>query len=83
MYQIWTYPDATGVMRYGIAYGFSDFGGTDVTQRFWRLDEKGMPMEFPNGGRQIDSLNGPACKKAIRVGAVSPGKPFKIEEPGA
>lgn len=76
MYQIWEYTDAIGITRVGVAYGFSDFGGTDVLQRFWRIGADGMPIQYENGGRDIDVVSGPKLKSAKRIGAVNPGQPW-------
>lgn len=76
MYQVWKYVDAIGVERIGVAYGFSDFGGTDVSQRFWRIGEDGLPIQYENGGRNIDIVSGPKLKLANRIGAVKPGEPW-------
>jgi len=72
MYQIWEYQDALGVTRRGISAGFGDFGGTDITYRFWRLDEDDKIIRFDSGGVMLDSVNGPRLKAARRVGAIRP-----------
>lgn len=60
MHQHWTYEDAAGVRREGVFRGYTDFGGTDVTYRFRRLD----------GSRTVDLVSGPRLKAAERLGAV-------------
>lgn len=79
MKQIWTYQDAMGVQRFGAMAGFSDFGGTDVTYRFHRLDDSGRVIEYDNGGRCLDCVSGSRLKAAKRVGAVKPGGAFQAE----
>ncbi len=72
MFQVWQYVDATGVTRQGVMRGYVDRGGTDVTYRFHRLDDSGVPIRYENGGRRVDLLNGPALKTAKRIGAMTP-----------
>jgi hypothetical protein len=76
MYQVWKYKDAIGVERVGVAYGCSDFGGTDVAQKFWRIGSDGLPISYENGGREIDIVRGAMLKGADRIGAVRPGEPW-------
>ena len=72
MMHVWEYQDATGVTRRGVMRGFTDYGGTDVTYRFHRLDNSGAPIRHDNGGRTVDLVSGPALKAAKRVGGMSP-----------
>jgi hypothetical protein len=72
MLHVWEYQDAAGVTRRGVMRGFTDRGGTDVTYRFHRLDDSGVPIRRPNGGRTVDFVGGPALKMAKRVGGMTP-----------
>jgi hypothetical protein len=72
MLHVWEYQDATGVTRRGVMRGFTDRGGTDVTCRFHRLDDSGVLIRHPNGGRTVDLVSGPALKTAKRVGGMTP-----------
>lgn len=72
MMHIWEYQDATGVTRKGVVIGHSDFGGTDVSMKFHRLDDAGKPIRYPNGGRAVDVVNGPALKCAKHIGTMTP-----------
>jgi len=58
--------------------GQSDYGGTDVTYRFRRLDDDGRRIEYANGGFMLDSINGPKARwaKVRRIGAMTPGGQF-------
>lgn len=76
MFQVWRYLDATSVWRYGIMLGFTDFGGTDVTYKFHRLGDDGLPIVFDNGGRLVDFASGERLKQANRVGAVKAGAAY-------
>lgn len=71
MMHIWEYRDAAGVMRHGVARGYVDRGGTDVSHRFHRLDDAGKPIRYENGGRCIDIVSGPAMKTARHVGTMT------------
>ena len=71
MLHIWEYRDATGVTRRGVMRGFTDLGGADVTYRFHRLDDSGVPIRHDSGGRTVDLVSGPALKAAGRVGGMS------------
>ncbi len=64
---VWEYKDATGVKHRGVMMGFSDFGGTDVTYRFHRLDENNTPIVFENGGISLDLVSGARLKEARRL----------------
>jgi len=78
MWQVWEYDDATGTMRRGVSAGQSDYGGTDVTYRFHRLDDDGRRIEYANGGFMLDFINGPKARwaKVRRIGAMTPGGQF-------
>ena len=67
---VWQYEDATGVTRKGAMIKFSDFGGTDVTYWFHRLDEEGKPIVHDNGGITLDLVSGARLKAATRIGNV-------------
>lgn len=71
MLHVWEYKDCTGVVRRGVMRGFTDRGGTDVTYRFHRLDDSGVPIRHDNGGRTVDRVNGPALKSARRVAGMT------------
>lgn len=64
---VWEYDDATGVRRRGLMVGYSDFGGTDVTYRFHRLDDANAPVTYPNGGILLDLVSGARLKEARRI----------------
>ncbi len=76
MFQVWRYLDATSVWRYGIMLGFTDYGGTDVTYKFHRIGDDGMPIVFDNGGRLVDFASGERLKQSNRVGAVRAGEAY-------
>ena len=65
---VWEYEDCTGVPRNGAMLGSSEFGGTDVTYRYHRLNESGTPIVFDNGGIALDLVSGPRLKAARRIG---------------
>jgi hypothetical protein len=77
MLQVWAYPASNGCVYHGIFTGFSDFGGTDVSYRFHRLGDNGLPITFDNGGIRLDIVSGSSLKRANRIGAVKQGEPFK------
>lgn len=64
---MWEYKDAVGVTRRGIFLGYSDFGGTDVSYRFHRLDENEQPIRYDNGGIHLDVVSGSRLKEAKRI----------------
>ena len=78
MWQVWEYPLPTGDTARGIAAGFSDFGGTDVSHRFHRLGPDGRRIEYENGGHRLDIVNGPPAKLMKRIGAMQPGGAFVV-----
>jgi len=65
---VWQYEDGTGVQRNGAMLGFSDFGGSDITYRYHRLDESGNPIIYANGGIALDLVSGYRLKAAKRIG---------------
>jgi hypothetical protein len=67
---VWQYKDATGVERKGAMLRYSDFGGTDVTYWFHRLNENGVPIVHENGGITMDGVSGARLKEAKRIGNV-------------
>lgn len=67
---VWQYEDATGIVRKGAMIKFSDFGGTDVTYWFHRLDQEGKPIVHDNGGITLDLVSGARLKAATRIGNV-------------
>ena len=71
MLHIWEYQDATGVTRQGVMRGYSDFGGTDVTYKFHRLNNEGKPIRYDNGGRDVDLVSGYKLKQAKRIGGMT------------
>ena len=74
MLQVWCYMSSRGTAEYGIFQGYSDFGGTDVTYRFHRLGNDGLPICYDNGGIALDCVSGSSLKAAKRVGAVNKGE---------
>jgi hypothetical protein len=82
MNQVWIYPASNGCVYHGIFLGFSDFGGTDISYRFHRLDDQGLPIAFTSAdgkhqGIRLDIVSGSSLKRAQRVGAVEIGQAFK------
>jgi hypothetical protein len=77
MLQVWCYQASRGTVEYGVFTGFSDFGGTDITYRFHRLGNDGLPITYPNGGIALDCVSGSSLKAAKRIGAVKPGEAFQ------
>ena len=76
MLQVWSYMASDGAAYYGVMVGFSDFGGTDVTYRFHRFGDDGLPITFSNGGIRLDCVGGYNLKNAQRVGATHKGAPW-------
>lgn len=68
MLNVWEYEIAGGVTVRGAMLGFSDRGGSDVSYRFHRLDDSGIPITFDNGGIRLDILSGAPLKAARRIG---------------
>lgn len=68
---IWEYEDATGVTRRGVFHNFTDYGGTDVSYHFHRLDDDGNIIKFENGGRRLDIVTGERLKQARIVGQLA------------
>lgn len=71
MLHIWEYQDATGKTRRGVMRGFSEFGGTDVTYRFHRLDDDWRPIRHANGGACMDLVSGFRLKAAKKIGTMT------------
>jgi hypothetical protein len=67
---VWQYEDCTGRICKGAMLGFSDFGGTDITYRFHRLNENGFPIVHDNGSMTLDLVSGSRLKAATRIGNV-------------
>jgi hypothetical protein len=64
---VWEYLDATDTIRRGHFLRHSDYGGTDVTYTFHRLDENGEPLASASGGRIVDCVAGARLKLAKRI----------------
>ena len=64
MKQVWQYSDATGVERLGAMRGFSDFGGSDITYRFDRIEDGKL------SGR-LDCVSGARLQAARNVTAAN------------
>lgn len=71
MIHIWEYQDCTGKTCRGAMRGFSDFGGSDVTYRFHRLDAAGRPIRHANGGICLDLVSGFRLKAAKKIGTMT------------
>lgn len=72
MWQVWEYETPTGEVVRGIPAGTSDFGGTDVSQRFHRIGPDGRRVEYANGGVCLDIVSGSKLRAARRIGAMPP-----------
>lgn len=84
MMQIWEYRDATGVVRRGVPMKQIDFGGTDVSTYFHRVDDENRLIKLDNGGIRLDVINGPH-NKPRHLGAFEVGEiviPFAPKDQG-